>query len=55
MTVYLQAINREDWSTVVDMMYPKIFELVTTQQMIEVMSGLGMKMRIEQLEENRYR
>lgn len=44
---YFEATERKDWNAVVDMVYPKLFNIATKEQMVEVFESIeseGMKM-----------
>jgi len=47
---YFKAFNKEDWDGVIDMIYPKLFDLITKEQMVQFFSQLkelGMDMKID--------
>lgn len=48
--MYFAASEQKDWSAVVGMVYPKLFELVPKEQMIEVFQNIeseGLKMELK--------
>jgi len=47
---YFEATEKKDWQTVVDMIYPKFFELVPRENMLEIFKGMeseGLSMRMK--------
>ena len=47
---YFEATEKKDWNAVVDMVYPKLFDLVPKEQMTEVFESIeseGMKMSMK--------
>lgn len=50
---YIQATENKDWEGVMDLIYPKLFNLVTREQMIQVfesLDGEGMEFDFKQME-----
>ncbi|RZS99128.1 hypothetical protein [Aquimarina brevivitae] len=49
-TAYFKAFNNRDWQAVTDMIYPKLFDLVTKEQLtatLDQMETMGMNMTID--------
>ena len=47
---YFKAFNQEDWDGVIDMVYPKLFDLITKDQMVQLfiqIKEMGMDMKLE--------
>lgn len=52
---YFQATESQDWNAVVDMVYPKLFNLVKKEDMVQLfadMEGNGMSFRMEDFKVN---
>ena len=50
MSNYFKAFNQEDWEGVIDMVYPKLFDLISKDQMIQLfiqIKEMGMDMKLE--------